>query len=65
MARRILEQRFDDIDGTPLPMAAPVRFALSGRSYEIDLSERNLEQLRAALEPFVAAARPVRARQGS
>jgi len=45
----------DDLDGTPA--AETVAF---GASYEIDLSARNADKLRAALTAFVGRARNVR-----
>ena len=48
----------DDIDGSEAQ--ATVRFGLDGVHYEIDLSFRNAEALREAIEPFVTAARVVR-----
>ncbi|MBC3763098.1 Lsr2 family protein [Quadrisphaera sp. RL12-1S] len=39
---------------------ATVAFSLRGQRYEVDLSREHREQLRAALAPFVAAARPAR-----
>lgn len=47
----------DDIDNSP--DAQTVRFSLDGKAYEIDLSRSNLEALRAALQPYVEAARRV------
>jgi hypothetical protein len=44
----------DDLDGSA--GAAPITFALEGRTYVIDLGERSLARLREALAPFVAAA---------
>jgi hypothetical protein len=51
----------DDLDGTELPDGTePTRFSLAGTDYELDLGEENREKLRAALAPFVEAAREVR-----
>src|ERR1700712_4511715 len=47
----------DDIDGRA--GAATVTFAYAGRSYEIDLGEKNRAKLEKALEPFMGAARKV------
>lgn len=48
----------DDLDGTPLsPGATTTTFAINGVAYEIDLGPENVQQLRAALEPFIAAGR--------
>lgn len=46
----------DDIDGGTADVT--VSFGLDGKAYEIDLSSDNAEQLREALQPYVAAARP-------
>ena len=45
----------DDIDGRA--GAENVTFAYAGRSYEIDLGEKNKAKLEKALEPFIGAAR--------
>lgn len=48
----------DDFDGTPLALgASSTSFSINGVAYEIDLSPENVEQLRAALAPFIAAGR--------
>lgn len=59
MARRIVHQLVDDIDGTVLEVGdgETVHFSLSGIAYEIDLSVENAEALRTALEPYIAAGR--------
>ncbi|WP_460802536.1 histone-like nucleoid-structuring protein Lsr2 [Microbacterium sp. GXF6406] len=59
MARRIVHQLVDDIDGTVLEVGAgeSIRFSLENISYEIDLSTENAAALRSALEPYIAAAR--------
>ncbi|MGQ7351586.1 Lsr2 dimerization domain-containing protein [Quadrisphaera oryzae] len=49
----------DSIDGSTDDVAT-VAFSLRGQRYEVDLSREHREQLRAALAPFVAAARPAR-----
>jgi len=48
---------FDDLDETE--GAHPITFALDGHEYEIDLSEKNTQRLRDALEEFIKKARPV------
>ncbi len=64
MARRIVHQLVDDLDGTVLEVGAgeTVLFSLDGTAYEIDLTDENAAALRAALAPFIAAARSVSAR---
>ncbi|MFJ4044149.1 Lsr2 family protein [Microbacterium sp. NPDC089987] len=63
MARRIIHQLVDDIDGAVLEVGAgeQVSFALDGRAYEIDLSETNAQALRDALQPWIEAGRRVSA----
>jgi len=47
---------FDDLDDT-LEADATVSFSLENTVYEIDLSNQNIAKLKAALQPFIAAAR--------
>jgi hypothetical protein len=49
----------DDLDGGPADET--VRFGIDGTQYEIDLSKTHADQLRSALQPFVASARRVTA----
>ncbi|MBN6192477.1 MULTISPECIES: histone-like nucleoid-structuring protein Lsr2 [Microbacterium] len=65
MARRIVHQLVDDIDGSVLEVGEgeTVHFSLNGTSYEIDLNAAHAEELRAALEPYISAGR--RAGSGS
>lgn len=55
MAKQTTVTLVDDLDGSEA--SANVEFALDGRTYEIDLSEKNSASLRDALAPFIAAAR--------
>jgi len=55
LARTTTVQLIDDIDGSPA--AETVRFAVDGRTYEIDLSTEHAEGLRHSLAQFVAVAR--------
>lgn len=59
MARKIIHQLVDDIDGTVLEpgQGETIIFALDGTSYEIDLTEAHSTELRAALAPFISAGR--------
>ncbi len=57
MARKVQVLLEDDIDGTP--GAETVLFCLDGKSYEIDLSEKNAEKLREAFAPWIGAGRRV------
>jgi hypothetical protein len=47
----------DDLTGEPA--AHTMSFSLDGNAYEIDLTSANAEELRRALQPFIAAARRV------
>lgn len=67
MARRIVHQLVDDLDGTVLDVGEgeTVLFSLDGVAYEIDLTDANAAALRGALAPYIDAARSVsRARSG-
>lgn len=66
MARKIVHQLVDDLDGTVLEVGSgeTVLFSLDGIAYEIDLTDENADALRAAFAPFIAAARSVSARSG-
>lgn len=55
MAKQIIEKITDDIDGTP--DATAVTFGYEGKTYEIDLSDKNKEKLAKALEPYISAGR--------
>jgi hypothetical protein len=62
MAQRIVTTLVDDIDGTELDLGEgeTVLFSIDGRSYEIDLSDENVTELRRSLEPFVSVARKIK-----
>lgn len=55
MARKIQVMLEDDLSGGEADET--VSFALDGVSYEIDLSSRNADKLRHALQPYVDAGR--------
>jgi len=55
LARTTIVQLTDDIDGSAA--AETIRFAVDGRTYEIDLSTEHADSLRDSLAQFVAAAR--------
>lgn len=56
--KKQITQLVDDLDGSIIDNGgSTIKFALEGRQYEIDLSAANAERLRAALAPFIAAAR--------
>jgi Lsr2 len=59
MAQRTEIILTDDLDGSPADET--VRFGVDGTQYEIDLSKGHAGELRAALAPFVQAARRVAA----
>ncbi|WP_223165831.1 histone-like nucleoid-structuring protein Lsr2 [Lentzea indica] len=56
---RIIVNKTDDLDGTSSDDVSTVSFGVDGVHYEIDLSTAHQEQLRAALAPFLPAARRV------
>jgi len=56
MAQKVNIVLIDDIDESPA--VETVSFALDGKNYTIDLSEKNAKKLRDAVAPFVAHARP-------
>ncbi|MFS0895267.1 histone-like nucleoid-structuring protein Lsr2 [Microbacterium sp. 179-I 3D3 NHS] len=59
MARRIVHQLVDDIDGSILEVGEgeTVHFSLNGTSYEIDLNSAHVDELRQAFEPYISAGR--------
>jgi hypothetical protein len=52
----------DDFDGTEA--AETVKFALDGKSYEIDLSKANANELRRTLLPYIDRSRNARRSSG-
>ena len=67
MARRIVHQLVDDLDGTVLEVGQgeSVHFSLDGTAYEIDLTDENAAALREALAPYLSAARSTSTSRGS
>lgn len=70
MARKIVHQLVDDLDGTVLDDGSgeTVLFSLDGVAYEIDLTQDNAAEMRGSLTRYVDAARRVssgRGRSGS
>ena len=53
MAKRVIQELIDDLDGKPADES--VTFGLDGTQYSIDLSKKNAEKLRAALKPYISA----------
>lgn len=58
MSRRTIVQLEDDLSGGEA--AESVSFSLDGRSFEIDLNEKNAAALRESLAPYIAAGRSFR-----
>jgi hypothetical protein len=54
MAKRTI--RSDDLDGTEGEGVSAVTFSLDGVTYDIDLTEENVDKLREAFEPFIKVA---------
>lgn len=63
MAQRVQVVLVDDVDNGPADET--VKFAVEGVQYEIDLSTSHAAQMRAALAPWIAAARKVSGRSSS
>ena len=63
MAQKVQVVLVDDIDGGTADET--VKFSVDGASYEIDLSTANAGDLRAALAPWLKAARKVSGRSAS
>ena len=59
MARKIIHQLVDDIDGSLLEVGEgeTVHFSLDGSAFEIDLTGAHAAELRAALAPYISAGR--------
>lgn len=55
MAQKVEVQLIDDVDGSEASQT--IRFALDGKDYEIDLSDKNANELRASVAQFVNVAR--------
>jgi hypothetical protein len=62
MAQKVHITLEDDLDGGEA--SETVSFGLDGRSYEIDLNDKNAKALRDALATYVAAARRAGGRGG-
>jgi hypothetical protein len=57
MAQKVHIVLEDDLDGSPA--SETVSFGLDGKTYEIDLNDKNAGKLRDALAPYVGAGRSV------
>jgi hypothetical protein len=60
MARKVQVLLEDDIDGGVA--VETVTFSVDGKTYEIDLNDKNAKALRASLAPWIAAGRRAGAR---
>lgn len=62
MARKVIEQLIDDLDGTEIAdgEAESITLTIDSKTYKLDLRRANAEQLRALLRPYLAAATQVR-----
>ncbi|MGN7135790.1 histone-like nucleoid-structuring protein Lsr2 [Streptomyces pseudogriseolus] len=63
MAQKVQVLLVDDIDGGEADET--VTFGLDGKTYEIDLSEGNADELRKLLEPYVKAGRKTGTNRGA
>ena len=63
MARQLIEQVTDDLDGGKADTT--VSFSWDGTAYEIDLSRKNASALEKTLRPYLSAARKVRSGSAS
>lgn len=64
MAREFVEVRSSDLSGEQSDDVVGVGFSLDGKSYEIDLTPQEEEELKAALKPYVAKARKASGSEG-
>jgi hypothetical protein len=58
VAEQIIRKIVDDLDGSEADES--IRFAFEGRPLVIDLSKKNADKFRKAIQPFIDAARPDR-----
>ena len=67
MAQRTITMLVDDLDDTQIVNGngQTVRFGLDGKDYELDLTNEHADELRAAFDRFVKAARNVGGRQSA
>jgi hypothetical protein len=65
MAQKVTVQLVDDLDDSPIAAGdgRTVEFAFDGSSYEIDLSNDNVDKFRDAISDYVAAARKTAGRR--
>ncbi|XHM66163.1 Lsr2 family protein [Streptomyces nigra] len=62
MAQQIVTQLIDDLDGSEA--SETIVFGLDGRTYEIDLTDKNAAKLRKALAPYVDKGRKMSQTRG-
>ena len=62
MVRKVIEEVYDDIDGTQ--GAETVTFAFNGTEYEVDLTEAHETELADALAKYIEAGRKVSGGRG-
>src|SRR5688500_15424834 len=55
MAQKVM--LIDDLDGSE--GAETITYTVDGQEYEVDLSEKNAEEFRSALQPYIDASRTV------
>lgn len=65
MAKRTVIELLDDISGESLSggNGRTVTFAFDGATYEVDLTNSHIDELREALKPYIAAGRRTGGRQ--
>ena len=65
MAQKVTVQLVDDLDDSPIAAGdgRTVEFAFDGSSYEIDLSNDNVDKFRDAISDYIAAARKTNGRR--
>ena len=65
VAQKTIVKTYDDLDGSEIDEGGKsVSFSFDGTSYEIDLSSKNVDKMRAALAPYTEKARRVTNRAG-
>ena len=60
MAQKTIVKMYDDLDGSEIDAEGKsISFSFDGTSYEIDLSGKNVEKMRADLQVYIDKARKV------
>jgi hypothetical protein len=59
MAQKVITRLIDDLDGSEIEDGSgrTISFAFDGEAFEIDLNGKHLQEMTAALGPFMSAAR--------